>query len=115
MKIALFVMLLLSPLMAHAEQYICTYTGFFSNEPVILKIRIEGSKAYDEQTDYMVLQNTATGIVLVRSFANYSHDRKRDEVGLFGLVIDKTTLKMTRGNIILGDSDGAVRHGRCVK
>jgi hypothetical protein len=114
-RIGLFAVLLLSSLAAHSEQYICTYTGFVTNEPVILKIQIDGNRAHDEREEYAVLQNTETGIVLVRSFASYSQDRKRDEVGLFGIVINKSTLKMTRGNIIQGDSDGAVRHGRCVK
>jgi hypothetical protein len=99
-----------------AEQYVCTYPGFGQDrKPVILKLRIEGGTAYDQRETYTVLENTKTGIVLVRSFAFHSTDRSRDEVGLFGVVINKSTLDMTRGSVIEGAADGRIRHGRCVR
>jgi hypothetical protein len=79
-----------------------------------MKITVEATKAYVGDDEYLVLQNTNVGLVLVRSFAFQSEDRGRDEVGLFGFIINKSTLHMTRGNIIQDDGSGAVRHGRCI-
>ena len=115
MRICVLVVLSLFSLISHAEQYTCTYTGYLNNEPVLLKIHIDGAKAYVGDEEYEVVENTRIGVVLVRSFAFHSDNRQRDEVGLFGLVINKSTLAMTRGNIIQGDADGAVRHGLCIR
>jgi|SRR5687768_4042451 hypothetical protein len=114
MRIGVPTLLLLFPSMVAAEQYTCTYEGYLTKQPVILKVRIEGTNAYVGDDEYQVLENTKIGLVLVRSFAFRSRDRERDEVGLFGFTINKSTLHMTRGNIIQSDGDGAVRHGRCL-
>lgn len=115
MRVHFLVVLLFFSVPTNAEEYTCTYMGFLSKEPVILKIRIEGKKAYDEQSEYAVLQNTQAGIVLAHSFAYMNNITKQNEIGLFGIVIDRPTLKMTRGNIIRGDSNNAIQHGRCIK
>lgn len=99
---------------AHAEQYTCTYMGFLKNEPVIVKYRIDGDKAHDDRSEYAVVKNTDVGVVLVSSFA-YLNRQNEKEVGLFGVVIEKPSLKMTRGNILLGESDSSIRHGTCLK
>lgn len=109
MKRTALLVLMLVPLSAHAEQYTCTYLGYLKNEPVIVKYRIDGNKAYDKTSEYRVVQNTEVGVVLVKSFAY------PNSVGLFGVVIEKASLKLTRGNIFLGESDNSIRHGKCVK
>lgn len=114
MKVMIFVALLFAAIPGYAEQYTCSYLGYLSNEPVVVKINIEGSKAHDGTSEYGVLQNNDVGIVLVRSFANLNSNREK-EIGLFGFVIEKPSLKMTRGNIIRGESQNAIRHGTCVK
>ena len=114
---------------AHAEDYVCTYTGFgVPNEPVILRFQVQGQKAYevtknknnfgkesDIKTEWTILTNTPTGIVLAQSFAYHNQYTKQEAVGMLALAINKNTLRMTRGNVIEGDSEGAIRHGRCIK
>lgn len=117
MKIALFAVLILSSTVLRAEQLTCMYPGFLNGELVTLKFEINGSQAVSMGLgeEYEVLQNTKTGIVMVRSFAYSSKYNNRDDVGLFGVVIHRPSLKMTRGNIIRGDTEGAIRQGKCLR
>lgn len=118
MKIVLYSTLLLSSTLVCAEQFTCMYPGFGNGELVTLKLDISGNQAISKHSygdyKYEVLQNTKVGIVLARSFSNYNKYDNRDEVGLFGIAIHRPSLKMIRGNIIFGSTDGAIRQGQCL-
>lgn len=110
---------LLLPIVANAEQYICSYPNYTNGEPVILKIKINGSIATvgnKYPVEYKVLENNNLGVVLVYSFsAKGTESPKQHDIGLFGLAIDKTKMKMIRGNITHGDKNNSLRTGTCTK
>lgn len=99
---------------AFAESYTCSYPAYSGKSLVIIKVNIEGSKATIDKEQYTVLQNTNLGVVLVRSFAEYNKYTKADDLGLFGITINKKTMNFTRGNIIDSESHNSVA-GSCVK
>ena len=116
----LFFAVLLLPSLTCAETYICSFPGYISGEPVILKLEIDGGMATDtnakDTTQYKVLENNKYGVVLVRSFSEEGfYSPKENEVGLFGVVIDKVKMKMLRGNIIYGDMANSLKTGTCAK
>lgn len=115
MRNAVGALLLLGSSIACAESFVCSYPGYIGAKPVIVKVEITGAKATVGGHEYAVVENTDIGIVLVRAFALRSTDRNRDEVGLFGIAINKSSLAMTRGNIMEGDGTESIRHGRCVR
>lgn len=118
MRVALLAVLLLLSTVLRAEQLTCMYPGF-GGELVTIKLEINGSQAISKHSygdeKYAVLKNTKTGIVLVRSFAEFNKYNNRDEVGLFGIVIHRPTLKMARGNIVRGEAGGGVSQGQCLE
>jgi hypothetical protein len=58
-------LLLLLPCVVHAETYVCSYRGYLTDKPVILKIEIRGAKAKVEDDEYDVITNSEVGVVLV--------------------------------------------------
>jgi hypothetical protein len=106
------------PSLALAENYICSYPGYLSGEPVIIQIAVEGDVARvgRHELEYRVLENNETGLVLVHSFS-YQSERPSDknDIGLYGLVIDKSKMTMIRGNIIYPDTRNSLKTGACIK
>jgi len=99
-----------------AETIICSYPNYTDGAPVILKIQIEGSTAKVGDDVYSVLQNNNLGAVLVKSFSGENPTFKNQiDVGLFGILINKTELTMMRGNILLGDKYNTLKEGGCTK
>jgi hypothetical protein len=96
-------------------KYICSYPSYSGNKLVLVDIFVDGDRAKIDDDDYRVLQDTDLGIVMVRSFAQYNAGTKADDLGLFGVVIDKKHLKFTRGNILNGGEANRIAKGDCKK
>lgn len=115
----ILISILLLPSIAMAEQYICSYPNYTNGDPVILKIKINGTTATIDgkfPMDYKVLENNKYGVVLAYSFSSEGTESpKQNDVGLFGLAIDKVKMKMVRGNITHGDMANSLRSGSCTK
>lgn len=97
-----------------ADSYTCSYPGYIGKDLVIQKIKVSGNTAKIGDDEYVVLQNTKVGLVLVRAFAEYNNYNKKNEVGLFGIAINKLTKKFTRGNILDGGKENSIAQGNCV-
>ena len=115
-KIVLLILVI--PSITFGNDYICSYPNYTNGDPVILKIKISGENAYIRsgqlKSDYKVLENNKYGVVMVRSFSSEAlFYPKQNDVGLFGLVIDKEKMKMIRGNISYGDTENSLRTGTC--
>ncbi len=115
----ILILILLLPSITMAEQYICSYPNYTNGDPVILKIKINGTTATIDgkfPEEYKVLENNKYGVVLARSFSSEGTESpKQNDVGLFGLVIDKVKMKMVRGNITYGDISNSLRSGTCTQ
>jgi hypothetical protein len=119
MILAAFIILMI-PCVAFAEQYTCTYPSYTNGEPVILKISITDNKSIVESASfsetYNILENNKYGIVLSKSFSGVgSESPKQNDIGLSAIVIDKANMKMTRGNIAIGDNFNSLKPGACIK
>lgn len=118
MRNLLFLIFLL-PASVLADQYICSYPNYTNGEPVILKISVKGEAATVSSgfsTEYRVLENNDIGLVLSKSFSTVGlASPKQHDIGLFAIVIDKSKMKMIRGNITYPDTEGSLRTGTCTK
>lgn len=108
------VVIFVSPVVL-ADAYTCSYPAYLGSRLVILKIKIDGTTAKVDGDNYSVLKNTKLGIVLVRSFAEYNQSTKDDDLGLFGITVNKKTLNFTRGNILDNEKGNSAATGSCVK
>ncbi len=82
---------------------------------MIVEFEIRGSKATEGKfkEEYQVLQNNKYGVVLARTFAEYSDYLKRPTVGGYLFSIERATGAMARNNSFPNDSD-AYRKGTCI-
>ena len=112
MKHYIFLWLLLSSSISLAKglSYICSYPGYITGKPVILKIKVGSKKAMVGGEAYTTLSNTSHGLVLAKSFA---YDK--NNIGMFGIAIDKKKLFFTRGNILSGENSSRNVDGKCIK
>lgn len=108
--------LLLCGFSAHSESFVCTYPSYVNpDKPVLIEMEIEGARAIVNDYEYTVLQNTDIGIVLVRSFAEINSYFKLNDLGLFGMVLNKVTLELTRGSVLDSDKKTAPVSGSCLR
>ncbi len=118
-KLFLFAMLSFVGIATAQESIICSYTGYLNSEKdgghVIVEFEIRGSKATEGKfkEEYQVLQNNKYGVVLARTFAEYSDYLKRPTVGGYLFSIERATGAMARNNSFPNDSD-AYRKGTCI-
>jgi hypothetical protein len=99
-----------------AENYIISYRGYLGDSLVILKVSINGTKAVVDGENYVVAKNNEVGIVLVQSFAQESTVEQPylGALGVFCIILDKKTNKVTRGNVLAGELKNPISTGSFV-
>lgn len=117
MKNLIFVCLVLCHSTLFSQDYIISYPSYTSGSPVIIKVKVDGDQAIVNNTNYQVLQNNETGIVLARSFAQESTKQQphRGALGLFCIVLDKKNKTVTRGNILSGEAESSIAIGTYIE
>lgn len=115
----LLLLIFLIPSFASAEQFTCSYPNYTNGDTVILEIDIKGKSATVGSKfpmEYKVIENNKYGVILVYSFATENNEFPGDnDIGMFGIVIDKLQMKMVRGNIVYGDKSNNLKVGTCIK
>ncbi|MFN9968086.1 MAG: hypothetical protein ACK52N_14785 [Lysobacteraceae bacterium] len=96
--------------LASSQPIVCSYPGYAipgddSPVPMIMleiSLQAPGIATVKSGVDvkfvetWQVLQNTGIGIVLSRSFAEYNNYTKRNDLGAYVIVIDRSTGAMIR-------------------
>jgi hypothetical protein len=105
-----------APAFAGDGTWTCAYPGYGDREPVIVTFEQQGNRLKAGFEDYVILIDNDVGLVAARSF---SYVEKEDEyapglnLGAFVILIDKKTMRFRRGNVLMGDPDGAAAYGKC--
>lgn len=114
-KILLAMIILPTSLFAK-EEYTCSYPGYLTGDPIIMKVSVNANgDAFVGAYKYEVAKNNATGLVLIRSFAEFNKSTKSQDLGAFVFGINKKTLEMFRGNVVEGEAHDSYSTGRCIK
>ena len=105
-----------------ADNYQCTYPGYGDGKPVVINIEIMGAKATVAGgtivSHYQVLENNDLGVVMVYAISQTGLSSPgQHDIGLFGIAIDKTKMKLIRATVIHNSAPGAIssKSGPCTR
>lgn len=100
---------------AREPVWTCAYPGF-SGDTVIVTFAQQGNVLKEGVDKYVILENNDVGIVAARSFSYVEEEggyAPGVNLGAFVIVIDKTTMRFRRGNVLIGDTEAASSNGEC--
>lgn len=102
------------------EYYTCKYPGFVSGEVelnlIVYDKKVVVKTSSGRASNYLVLVDNEVGLVIAEGLAVLSPENNKPEVGMRGISLNKITMEMLKGSIILdNENDKTFRKGTCIQ